>query len=65
MMGATNEFWWVEPTSTCFIIVTIVEIHSLIIDVSVSKQNNFSNFWSEQILRNIWDYIGSVENHLK
>jgi len=26
-----------ECTATCFIIVTIVEIHRLIIDVSVSK----------------------------
>jgi len=44
--------WHSEWTATCFIIVSIVENHKLIIDVCVSKQNSFefwiknSNFWS-------------------
>jgi len=38
------DWWHPECTATCFIIVTIVEIHRLIIDyVSVSKQNK--NLW--------------------
>jgi len=39
------DWWHPECTASCFIIVTIVENHRLIIDVCVSKQNSiFNNF---------------------
>jgi len=46
-MGAMNEFWLVAPRTqktTCFIIVTIVEIHRLIIDFCVLKKLYKKNF---------------------
>jgi len=58
------DWWHPECTATCFIIVTIVENHRLIIDICVSKtitflmtfdQNNFKEiFWI--ILKN-WDFM--------
>ena len=44
MMGAINELWLVAATATCFIIVTIVEIHRLIIDVCVLNEFIWMSF---------------------
>jgi len=43
------DWWHPERTATCFIIVTIVDIHCLIIDVSkflfrISKSSDLNNF---------------------
>ena len=64
MMGAINGLWLVAATATCFIIVTIVEIHRLIIDVCVSKYIHLKVFRLELCLLNILDYMKNTENHV-
>ena len=51
------DWWHPERTATCFIIVTIVEIHTLNLDVSVCLKERFSFSLSEQLLRNNLNYI--------
>jgi len=48
------DWWHPECTETCFIIVTIVEIHRLIIDDSVSKQNTMSKSFDQNIFEEIF-----------
>jgi len=57
------SFDWLHPecTATCFIIVTNVEIHRLILNLCVKKP---SIFVFEELLRNCLDYIVKVTNIL-
>jgi len=64
MMGAINELWLVSATATCIIIVTIVEIHRLIIDVCVSQLTILKVFWSEQCKLNILNCKKNTDNHI-
>jgi len=61
MMGAINKLWLVAATAKCMIIVTIVEIHRLIIDVCVSKV-----IWKYFDQNNVYEifWIKKTDNHM-